>query len=234
MAVSVTIMRSVIARYGEGLRVGLGIALPTFLLAIAFGASAVREGWGQLAPVVASMTVFSGSAQFALVSVLASGGAWAAVASAALMNLRFLPMAVAAAPALRGGRVRRGLEAQAVVDASWAAAHRGDGTYDRELMVGATLATWPAWVGGTLLGAVLAPPAGLERSLGLDMVFPAFFAVLLVDELRASGLARAAAALGALVTGLALLVLPAGPALLAGSVAALLGLRRVRRASEPA
>jgi predicted branched-subunit amino acid permease len=220
--------------YGEGLRVGLGLAVPTFLLAVAFGASAARDGWGEAAPVIASMTVFSGSAQFALVSVLASGGAWAAVASASLMNLRFVPMAVAAAPALRGGRVRRGLEAQSVVDASWAAAHRGGGKYDRELMIGATVAQWPAWVAGTALGAVLAPSAHLEQSLGLDVVFPAFFAVLLVDEVRVSGLARVAAALGGLVTAVALLALPAGPALLAGSVAALLGLRRARTVPEAA
>ena len=227
-------MRTALRTYGAGLRVGLGIAVPTFLLAIAFGASAVREGWGGAAPVVASMAVFSGSAQFTLVSVLASGGAWAAVASAALMNLRFLPMALATAPSLRGGRVRRGLEAQAVVDASWAAAHRGDGEYDRELLIGATVAQWPAWVGGTVLGVLLAPPADLEQSLGLDVVFPAFFAVLLVDELRVSGLARLAAALGGLVTAVALLALPVAPPLLAGSVAALLGLRRVRRASAAA
>ncbi len=227
-------MAQMIEGYRAGVRVGLGIAAPTFLLAIVFGASALREGWGAAAPVIASMTVFSGSAQFTLVTVLASGGALTAIASAALINLRFLPMALAAAPALRGGRLRRGLEAQAVVDASWAAAHRGDGRYDRERLIGATLVQWPAWVGGTALGVLFAPPAHLEHSLGLDVVFPAFFMVLLVDELRVSGLARVAAAVGGLITALTLLLLPAGPALLAGSVAALLGLRGVRRDTDPA
>ena len=70
-----------------------------------------------------SAIVFAGSAQFSAVAILAQGGgAGAAIAAAALMNSRFLPMGVALAPSLRGGPVRRALQGQAVVDASWALA----------------------------------------------------------------------------------------------------------------
>jgi predicted branched-subunit amino acid permease len=211
--------------YRAGIRYGIGLAVPTFLLAVTFGALAVRLGWGDVAPVVASMAVFSGSAQFTLVTALAGGSAWAAVVSATLINLRFLPMALAAAPALRGGRVRKAVEAQAVVDASWVAAHRGQGRYDRELLIAATLAQWPAWVGGTVVGVALAPSEGMVQALALDVVFPAFFVVLLLQEMRASRQALLAGFGGGLLTALLLLVLPAGPALVGGSVAALLGLR---------
>jgi predicted branched-subunit amino acid permease len=92
-------------------------------------------------------------------------------------------------------------------------------------MFGSALAQWPAWVTGTILGVVLAPSTGLLNATGLDVVFPAFFALLLFDEMRHSRSARMAAAGGAVITAGLLLVLPAGPALLGGAAAALLGLQ---------
>jgi predicted branched-subunit amino acid permease len=218
--------------YRAGMRIGAGLAAPAFVLAVTFGSVAVDSGWGPAAPVVASIAVFSGSAQFTLVTALAGGTAWAAVVSAVLINLRFLPMALAVAPSLRGGRLRRALEGQAVVDGSWVAAHRGEGRFDRELLIGATLVQWPAWVLGTALGVALSPPSDLSHTLALDVVFPAFFVVLLLEELRASTRARVAGVLGGVLTAALLLVLPSGPALLGGSVAALLGLFGQRRQEE--
>ena len=81
-----------------------------------------------------------------------------------------------------------------------------------------------------MVGVLIAPPALLERSLGLDVVFPAFFVLLLFDELRVSVRARAAGLLGGVLTALLLLVLPVGPALIGGSTAALLGL--IKRGSR--
>ena len=100
------------------------------------------------------------------------------------MNLRFVPMAAAAARSLKGGPVRRAFEGQSVIDGSWVAAQRADGTTDREFMMGATLVQWPAWVAGTVLGALLVPSADTLYRLGLDVVFPCFFLLLLLDALR--------------------------------------------------
>jgi predicted branched-subunit amino acid permease len=69
------------------------------------------------------------------------------------------------------------------------------------------------------------------HSLALDMVFPAFFVALLLGEMRASAQARLAGFGGGLLTAL-LLVVPTGPALLGGSVAALIGLRAQRAPEE--
>ncbi|UPZ27149.1 AzlC family ABC transporter permease [Streptomyces sp. LRE541] len=211
----------------EGVKVGTGLAAAAFVLAVTFGAFARSEGWGILAPVVCSLVVFSGSAQFALATALAGGGGVpTAIAAAALINGRFVPMGVAVARDLRGGRFRRALEGQAVVDGSWVAAHLGGGRFDRYKLFGATAVQWPAWVAGTALGVVVAPPESLVESLGLDVVFPAFFLLLLMDELRGSRAARTAAALGACLAAALVIWVPAGLALLGASAAALLGLRK--------
>ncbi len=211
--------------FRAGARIGIGLGLSAFLVAVSFGAAAREQGWGLVAPIAASVFVFSGSAQFALLTALGSGaGAAAAILSAALINLRFLPMGVAMAGALRGGPLRRALEGQAIVDASFVAAHAGGGRFDRRLLFGATLPQWPLWVAGTVLGVLAAPPPDLTRALGLDVVFPAFFALLLLDEARASRRALLAAVLGGLVALLLLLVAPPGLALLGGAIAALIGL----------
>ena len=57
-----------------------------------------------------------------------------------LLNARFGPMGLAVVPYLKGGPIRRALEGQAVVDASWALASRGGGRFDREPMIGAAFA----------------------------------------------------------------------------------------------
>lgn len=135
-------------------------------------------------------------------------------------------MALAAAPALHGGRVRRAIEAQAVVDGSWVVAHQGEGRFDRGVLFGSALAQWPAWVTGTVLGVIAAPSTHLLDATGLDVVFPAFFALLLLDEVGHAPTARGAAVGGALITSVLLLVLPTGPSLVGGACAALIGLRQ--------
>lgn len=209
-----------------GLRIGLGLAGGSFLLAVAFGALARTGGWSVGVAIAGSALIFSGSAQFTLASVLAAGGGIVpAIAAAALINVRFVPMALAAGPSLQGGRLRRALEGQAVVDGSWAAAHKGAGQFDRDLLQGATLPQWPAWVLGTALGVFVAPPTRVAASLGLDVVFPAFFALLLVSELRRSHAARVAAAGSAGLAMLCCRFLPPGVAVLAALFAVVLAAR---------
>jgi 4-azaleucine resistance transporter AzlC len=217
-------------RFRAGLRIGLSLAAPSFLLAVTFGATVRAQGWGVVAPVVCSILVFSGSAQFALAAALAGGGGVApAIASAALINARFLPMGVAVTGSLEGNRWRRAVEAQAVVDASWVAAHQGDGRFDRALLIGSTIVQWPAWVAGTVVGVLIAPPPDLTETLGLDVVFPAFFLLLLIDEVRASRRAALAAGIGGATAGALLWLVPAGLALVGSTVGALIGLRPSKR-----
>jgi 4-azaleucine resistance transporter AzlC len=222
----VTTLNSSQERFRLGLRAGFAFALPTFVLAVSFGVLARTLGWGVIAPIVFSGVVFSGSAQFAVADVLGAGGsALAAILAAVLVNARFAVMGVAVASALRGGTIRRALEAQSTVDASWALASQGGGRFDRELLIGATLPQYIAWVGGTAIGVFAGDTIGDPEALGLDVLFPAFFLGLLIDELR-SGREQVAAATIAVAVSLVLIPFtPPGIPIIAACVGALLGLR---------
>jgi predicted branched-subunit amino acid permease len=214
-----------IERYRPGLRAGFGFAAASGLVGVTFGVIA-EPLMGSVAPIVMSALVFAGAAQFGATAVLAAGGDPAtAIATGTMLNMRFLPMGVAAAPALRGRAVRRAAEGQAIIDASWALAARGDGPFDRELMLGATLPQYPAWVAGTALGVFFGDALGDPAALGLDAIFPAFFLGLLAAELgrpRALWVVLAGAAIALALTP----ILPPGLPVLLASAAALIGLWR--------
>jgi 4-azaleucine resistance transporter AzlC len=211
-----------------GVRAGLPFVVPTVAIGMSYGVLA-EPVIGAAAAIAMSFVVFAGAAQFAAVSVLAAGGGLAAAVGAGLLiNARFLPMGLAAAPALKGGPVRRAAEGQAVVDASWAIANRGDGTFDRELLLGATLTQALSWWSGTIVGVLGGAALGNPETLGLDAMFPAFYLALLAEEMRNRS-AVTSALLGAAIALCLVPVAPPGVPVLAASAAALLGLRRRRR-----
>jgi predicted branched-subunit amino acid permease len=214
-----------LAEYRHGLRAGLGFGAAAGVVGISFGIVA-QPTMGSIAPIVMSVFVFAGSAQFGATAVLASGGgALTAIATGAMLNARFLAMGVAAAPALRGGPLRRALEGQAVVDASWALAARSKGGFDREALLGATIPQYPAWVLGTVIGVLLGGTIGNPADFGLDAIFPAFFLALLAAELDRPLVVPVVALSGAIALSLTP-VLPAGLPVLLASTPALLGLTR--------
>ena len=214
------------ASWRAGVRAGVPYAIAGFLLSLSFGVLAREAGFSALQAIAMSAIVFAGSAQFAAISIIAAGGGLgAAVAAAALMNSRFLPMGIALAPSLPGGPAKRAAQGQTVVDASWAMANRGDGTFDRWFLFGSTAIQYVTWFAGTTAGALAGDLLGDPNRLGLDAIFPAFFLALLMAELR-NRRSRTVAALGAIIAVALVPVAPAGVPVLAASAAALLGLRR--------
>ena len=181
-----------------------------------------------------SVIVFAGSAQFTAIAIIGGGGTvGAAIGAAALMNSRFLPMGAALGPSLPGGPVKRAAQGQAVVDASWALAGRGDGSFDRWLLFGASATQYVTWQLGTIAGALGGDLLGDPDKLGLDAIYPAFFLGLLLAEART----RRAVAVAALGAGIALALVPFTPAgvpILVASVAALVGLTRSAQAAVAA
>ncbi len=208
-----------------GMRAGVAYAVAAGVLGISYGVVA-EPVLGGAATIVFSAIVFAGAAQFAATAVLgAGGGALAAIIAGLLLNARYGPMGVALAPSLRGRAWRRAATGQAMIDASWAMAHRGEGRYDPAFMVGATLPSIPAWIGGTAIGVLAGDVIGDPEALGLDVLFPAFFLALLASELRTKR-GRGAAAIGAAIALVLTPFTPPGVPILAASIGAFLGLRK--------
>ncbi len=211
--------------YRAGFRAALPLIVPTGLIGVVFGVGAAEAGWGALAPIVMSTVVFAGSAQFALLSVLSDGGTLiAALAAAVLINMRFLVMGIALAPSLVGGRLRRAVEGQTLVDASFVLAANGDGTFARRRLIGATAPQFLVWVVGTAIGVLAGDSIPDPKALGLDVLFPAFFLALLAAELRVPE--RRVIAAAAAVIALALVPFaPVGVPIVAACAAVLLARR---------
>jgi 4-azaleucine resistance transporter AzlC len=211
--------------FEAGIRGGTPYAVAGILVSMSFGVIATDAGFSALEALIMSMVVFAGSAQFAAISIVASGGAvGAAIVAATLMNSRFLAMGIAFAGSLPGGPFKRALQGQTVVDSSWAMASRGDGTFDRWFLFGATVPQYVTWSLGTLAGALGGDILGDTDKLGLDAVFPAFFVALLIAEVR-SARSLTVAALGAIIALALVPVTPAGVPVLVASLAVLAGIR---------
>lgn len=222
------------SRLAAGIRAGLPFAVAGGLLSLSFPVLASDVGFSPLASILMSAVVFAGSAQFTAVAILAQGGGpGAAILAGTLMNSRYLPMGVALGPSLPGGPFKRAVQGQAVVDPSWAIASRGDGTFDRWQLFGATIPQFCTWVGGTIVGVIIGDRIGDPEALGLDAIYPAFFLALLMVEAR-SGRSRGVAALGAAIALVLTPFAPAGLPVLLASLAALVGLwRRPRPEATP-
>jgi 4-azaleucine resistance transporter AzlC len=206
-------------------RVALPLAPSPLLFGLSYGVLADATGFGAAAAVVMSATTFAGSAQFAVVSVLDAGGTVAAAVLAAIfLNARYVGISVMIASIFPGGKLRRLVESQAIVDESWALAGRR-GRFEWSILIGAGLVFYVVWVGSTAVGTVLGGVLEDPNSLGLDAAFAALFLALAVPYLKERR-ARQAAALAAAIALVLIPFAPAGVPIIAASVACLLGLRR--------
>lgn len=234
------------ARYTDGMRVMLPLMPAIIAFGASFGVLARAAGVDSFAALVMSATTFAGSAQFAVVSVLGAGGtAAAAIGAAVLLNARYAPMALAASGAFRGGPLRRLLEAQLLVDESWALSSR-EGGFDRKLLLGAGAVLYVGWNAGTAVGVLAGDSLTDPATLGLDAAFPALFLALLAPLLRTGGprsevsaprsadrAPLAAAVMGACIALALTPITPAGVPVIAATAACLVGLTRPRRGAAP-
>jgi len=212
-------------RLRDGARVALPLAPGPFFFGLSFGVFAEAAGFSSAAAVVMSATSFAGSAQFAAASVLDAGGTVvAAIAAAVFLNARYAAMSVTVASIVPGGRLRRFLASQLIVDEAWALSGRS-GRFQWPILAGAGLLLYAFWVTSTALGTVVGGLLGDPNALGLDAAFAALFLALAFPYLRERR-ALQAAALAAAITLVLTPVSPAGVPIVAASTACLLGLKR--------
>jgi branched chain amino acid efflux pump len=202
-------------RISDGVRANAPFTVADFLDGVAFGTLAVALGTGPLAAVLMSATAFSGSAQYATLTVLRDHGTLvAAVGAVVALNARYLLYGAQLSPALSRHPLKRAAEAQLMTDTAWALATR-EGTLKRHVLIGAGLSSLLAWTAGTAAGALAGGLIGDYRAIGLDAALPAFFLCLLIER---GGSARRALAAAAAVVVLARWLPPGLPLLAAVAV----------------
>ncbi|WFB10730.1 AzlC family ABC transporter permease [Streptomyces sp. LX-29] len=204
------------------------VCLADGVVGASFGALAVAGGLPVWVPVVMSLLVFAGAAQFSAVGiVLAGGGPVAAVATGLLLNVRNVPFGLAVADVLGANRLTRAFGAHLISDETVAfALARSDRAGRRAAFWLSGLSLYVVWNVCVLAGALAGKAVGDTDALGLDAAYPAVLIALVLPALRDTG-TRRAALLGAAVALAATPLLPPGlPVLLA-----LAGLLAVRRGS---
>ena len=196
-------------------------------IGVSFGALAVAAGVSPLAACVMSSVVFAGGSQFAAIGVLGAGGSpAAAIASALLLNSRYVGFGLAIAPRLPRDRSRahRAAAAHFLIDESAALAlAQPAGAPAARALWTSGLVIFLGWNAGTALGAYGGAALGDPAAIGLDAAFPAGLLALVAPQLG-SRRARIAAASGAAIAVAAATVLPPGVPVLAAAFAPLVAL----------
>jgi 4-azaleucine resistance transporter AzlC len=213
----------------EGYATGAKLIAPITVAALAFGVSfgvlARTAHMGVVAPIVMSATTFAGSAQFAVASILDNGGSVAAaIVAAILLNARYAPIGITVASGFDAPLPLRIIQAQFIVDESWAVSTRGR-RFDVRVLIGAGALLFVGWVGGTALGVLVGDLFGDPERAGLDGAFPALFLAILAPWLATRRAATAAAVAAAIAFVLIPFTAPGIP-IIAASAACLLGWRR--------
>ena len=214
------------------IRDSLGVGVATGAYGVGFGAVSVAAGLSVAQTCALSLLVFTGASQFALVGVVASGGAPISGAlTALLLGTRNTLYGLRLAPLLKLRGARRALGAHVLIDESTAMSVTRTSTEAARVGFFATgVSIFVLWNLATLAGAVAGNAIGDPRTYGLDAAVGAAFLALLwprLDRPR-NRLVALAAAVVALAT---VPIVPAGvPVLAAAGVALLAGV--ITRGSE--
>lgn len=212
-------------RVRDGVRAAAPLAPGPVLFGLSFGVLADAAGMGAVAATAMSATTFAGAAQFAAASVLDAGGTTvAAILAAVFLNARYVALSVTVAGVFPGGRLRRLVESQLIVDESWALSGRS-GRFEWPILVGAGLFLYVLWVASTALGTIAGGAFEDPNALGLDAAFATLFLGLALPYLRDRRSVQAAAVGGAIALVLTPIA-PVGVPIVAAAAACLLGLRR--------
>ncbi|WP_051309480.1 AzlC family ABC transporter permease [Thermocrispum agreste] len=210
-------MRSIWRSLDPGLARDIALVLAAdTLVGVSFGAITVSAGLPFWLPMVLSVVVFAGAAQFIFVGMVASGGnPVAAVLAGLLVNARHLPFGFAVADTLGTGW-RRLVGAHLIIDESVAFALAQPSPDQRKRAFWVTgVSLFVCWNLGVVAGAAAGTAITDTDALGLDAAFPAVLLALVLPSLRDRHARRAAIA-GAVVALATTPFLPAGlPVLLA-------------------
>ncbi|CAN5208904.1 AzlC family ABC transporter permease [soil metagenome] len=210
------------------IRASFAVGLAVAAYGVSFGALSVASGLDIWQTCFLSLIMFSGGSQFAVIGILASGGAaagGAAIASGALLGTRNALYALRVAPFIGGPWPKKILAAHWTIDETTAVSTA------QKTIAGQRAGFW--WTGviiyvgwnlTTLIGALIGDLLGDVSQYGLDAAAAAAFLGLLWPRLKQ--LQPVVVAIGAAVVAAVLIpFVPAGiPVLAAAVVAVVVGL----------
>lgn len=204
------------------IRDGVAVGVATGAYGISFGAISVAAGLSVAQTCALSLLVFTGASQFALVGVVAAGGApLSGAVTGLLLGTRNTLYGLRLAPLLGWTGWRRAGAAHLLIDESTAMAVTRESTEDARVgFLSTGIAVFVLWNLATLGGALAGEALGDPRTYGLDAAVGGAFLALLWPRLRD----RHNQVTAVLAAALALSLVPAAPAgvpVLAAAVVAL-------------
>jgi predicted branched-subunit amino acid permease len=167
-------------------RDGITVGLATGAYGLSFGAIGVAAGLGVLQTCALSFVMFTGASQFALVGVLASGGApLSGAATALLLGVRNGLYGVRLGSLLGWTGWRRAAGAHLVIDESTAmSVNRSTAQAARTGFLSTGVSVFVLWNLATLVGALAGRTLGDPRTFGLDAAVGGAFLALLWPRLK--------------------------------------------------
>ena len=207
------------------IRDGIAVGIATGTYGISFGAVAVTAGLSVLQACTLSLLVFTGASQFALVGVVAAGGApLSGALTAILLGTRNTLYGLRMGPLLGWTGLRRAGAAHILIDESTAmSVNRGSQPAARLGFLTTGLAVFVLWNAATLAGALAGTALGDPRTYGLDAAVGAAFLALLWPRLSQRRNQVVAVLAAAVALGLVPITAAGVPVLAAGGVAVLAG-----------
>jgi 4-azaleucine resistance transporter AzlC len=163
----------------RGMVAGIPIAIGYFPVAVTFGLTALAMGLNETEAILASMLIFAGAAQFALVNLLCSPVN--ATLIPIFLNLRHLIYSCIISRRLKVAKPF--LTAFGLTDEVFAMSFKGD---DEKFVWGLALIAYLAWVLGTVIG-VLGGSIIVSNEMiypSLVFAFPALFFILLISNVK--------------------------------------------------
>lgn len=206
------------------------VCLADLIVAVSFGAIAVGEGLPLWLPMLLSVVVFAGAAQFMFVGLVASGGnPISAVIAGLLVNARHVPFGFAVGDVLGTRWLPRVLGSHLMVDETVAfTLAQPDARRRRATYWVCGVALFACWNVGVVIGAFGGAAISDTDALGLDAAFPAVLLALVLPALGDTATRRAVLA-GVVVALATAAFLPAGLPVLLALVGVLAGFGGGRR-----
>lgn len=188
--------------FKKGLKDGLPIAFGYLSVSFAFGILAVNSGLPIWAPIITSLSNFTGTGQFVGTSMIAVGTAVLEIAFTQLIvNARYILMSISLSQRLgKMNFLKKMFIAFGNTDEIFAVAISKYTELNFRYMSGLILSSFAGWVGGTIIGAVAGAviPNSVLNAMGIALY--AMFIAIIVPDMRKSRAVACVVAIGALIS----------------------------------